>query len=298
MTEKVLITGISGMLGKALYKILYQTNKYTLYGVSRKEGFTLPGVEMIYGNLSSKDVLKKITNIKFYSIIHCSAEVNVTLCELNQNLAYQSNVESTKNVFLLLNAEKKIYISTDAVFDGQYGDYSEESLVNPLNYYAKTKLEGENIIKESCKKFYIIRTNIYGFNMPKRNSLFEWAYSELEKGKKINGFSNMYFNPLYVSQLALCIESIVSSKIEFGIYNISANEYLSKYDFLINIANMFSFPKELIIKKEIDQNEFKAIRALNSTLNNTKFKAVSHNLDFSIANGISMLAKDFNKLET
>ncbi len=297
MMEKILITGISGMLGKAMYQILNQSNKYTLYGVSRKEGFTLPGVEMIYGDLSSQEFTKKLNNIKFHSIIHCSAEVNVSLCETNHIQADKSNIESTKNVFLLLNSEKKIYISTDAVFDGQNGDYSEDSFVNPLNYYAKTKFQGENIVRELCNNFYIIRTNIYGFNTPMRNSLFEWAYTELSKGEKINGFSNMYFNPLYVSQLAKCIESIVSSKIEYGTYNISADEYLSKYDFLICIANAFGFSKELIIKKEFDQNEFKAVRALNSTLKNSKFKEVLHNFDFSIANGLLMLKSDFNKLE-
>lgn len=282
------------MLGKAVYRHFNQMEGYKIFGVSRNADFVLPNVEMLYGNLASEEFLKSINPIVFEAIIHCSAEVNVNLCETNKELAFESNVMATKNLFSILNSKKYIYISTDAVFDGQQGNYKETSQVKTLNYYAKTKLLGENEVKETVANHYILRTNIYGFSNPMKKSLFEWAYSELRQHKSINGFSNMYFNPMYVGQLAKCIECFVSDEIPFGTYNVATDEKISKYDFLLKIANTFEFPLNAISEVTFNQADFVAPRALNTTLDNSKVKSVFSDFDFSIDTGFAMLKNDFS----
>lgn len=294
MTKNILITGISGMLGKAVYRHYNKIEGYKICGVSRNGDFVLPNVEMLYGNLASEEFLKSISPISFEAIIHCSAEVNVNLCETDKYLAFESNVKATKNLFSILKSKKYIYISTDAVFDGQQGSYSETSQVKTLNYYAETKLLGENEVKEMVENHYILRTNIYGFSNPMKKSLFEWAYSELGQHKGINGFSNMYFNPMYVGQLAKCIAGFVSNKIPFGTYNVAADEKISKYEFLLKIATAFEFPRNAISEVTFNQNDFAPPRALNTTLDNSKIKSVFSDFDFSIDTGFSMLKNDFS----
>lgn len=291
--KSVLITGISGMLGMAVYRHLKQLNSYKIYGISRNKNFKLEGAEILIGDLTSKDFLNSIQNQKFNAIIHCSAEVNVNLCEIDKKLAYRSNVYATELIFSLLDSDKYIYISTDAVFDGKVGNYIEDSLVNPLSYYAETKLLGEEVVKNIAINYYIIRTNIYGFNIPMKKSLFEWGYSELKDCNTINGFSNMYFNPMYVGQLAEIIEKIVASNIEYGIYNVATNEKISKYEFLLKIKKEFDFSKQNINRIEFNQNDFVAPRALNTTLDNSKIRIAIKDYDFSIDSGFSMLINDF-----
>lgn len=293
MIKNVLITGISGMLGMAVYYHFKQLNSYKIFGISRNTDFTLEGAEIIKGDLTSKEFLSSIQSLKFNSIIHCSAEVNVNLCETEKELAYKSNVSATELLFSILESDKYIYISTDSVFDGRVGKYVEDSFVNPLSYYAETKFLGEEVVKNNTINHYILRTNIYGFNIPMKKSLFEWGYSELKDGKTINGFSNMYFNPMYVGQLAEIIEKIVESDIEFGIYNVATNEKISKYDFLLKITEEFDFSKEDVNRIEFNQNDFVAPRALNTTLDNSKIRMAFKDFDFSIDSGFSMLKNDF-----
>lgn len=292
MKRNILITGISGMLGKAVYLRLANLDNSTLYGVSRQKSYLLPNVKMFFGDLSSPDFVETIADVSFDSIIHCSAEVDVNLCETDRDLAFNSNVKATTNIFSLLSSKRFIYISTDAVFDGEEGNYLETSNINPLNYYAETKVLGEKEVKKFVDNYYILRTNIYGFNNPMKNSLFEWGYSEISSKKSINGFSNMFFNPMYVGQLANLIERIVKDQIEFGTYNIGASDKVSKYDFLSRISSEFNFSSDTVIPIEFDQKKFIAKRALNTTLNISKIQSVFKDFDFSINTGFSMLKKD------
>lgn len=296
MTKNILISGITGMLGKAVYRYFSQFDQYKLYGISRQSDYIIPGVTMFYGDLSSEEFVSSFSCVLFDSIVHCSAEVNVNLCEIDRDHAFKSNVTATKNLFSILKANKKIYISTDSIFDGDVGNYFESSSLHPLNYYAKTKLLGEDIVKDVSRNHYILRTNIYGFNFPMKKSLFEWAFLELKDGKSINGFNNMYFNPMYVGQLAMIIEKIVSSTIEFGIYNVASSDRISKFDFLTKIVEKFDFPLNSVNSVKFNQNDFIAKRALDTTLNNSKIVSVFKEFDFSIDAGISMLVDDYKNL--
>ncbi len=296
MKKKVLITGISGMLGRAIYKTLnIRSGEYEIYGVSRNHTFQLENALMFYGDLCNDEFVKNITPYAYDIIFHCSAEVNVNICELEREHAYKSNVKGTQNIASLLKYKQLFYISTDSVFDGKIGNYTEVMETNPVNYYAETKLIGErtlNEIRQVGAKYFIIRTNIYGFNNQLKNSLFEWAFKELDKGNKISGYANMYFNPLYVGQLASLLEKMSGLKIESGIYNVGSNSFISKYEFLSKVVDTFKFDGRLLIK-EIYENKVGADRPLNTTLNISKIKREMENFDFSLSYGLELLKNDF-----
>jgi dTDP-4-dehydrorhamnose reductase len=295
MKKNILITGISGMLGNSVYKYFVQNKDNKIFGVSRNPDYALPKVEMLHGDLASDEFIESLEEFSFDYIIHCSAEVNVNLCETDKNLAYMSNVTSTKNLFSKIKSKKYLYISTDSVFDGQSGNYDEDSVTNPLNYYATTKLLGEDAVKDAVDNYYILRTNIFGFKKPLKKSLFEWAYTELTEGNTINGFNNMYFNPMYVGQIAQFINEILISDASYGTYNVGVNEKISKYEFLIKIAQNFNFSSDKINKKEFNPNDFVAPRALNTTLNNSKAKLFIKDFDYSLDSSFLMLKEDFKQ---
>jgi len=286
MKKKILITGITGMLGTSLYKFFKNLNQYELYGISRNSCVTLPDVIFIK--------LIEIENVKFNFdvVIHCAAEVNVNLCENEKSLAYESNVELTQTVFSRINSNKYFYISTDSVFDGKDYNYTEKALTNPVNFYAETKRLGEEKVKEATNNYYIIRTNIYGFCDPMKNSLFEWGFKELKNNHIINGYVNMYFNPMFVGQLSLLIYNMIFENIEFGIYHVGVDQKISKFEFLEKISDNFDFNSNLILPTEYFQDDFSINRPLNTTLDNSKIKLLLPNFDFSIDLGFEMVKSE------
>ena len=206
--KRILITGSNGMLGKELIKILDE--KFELYGIDRESNKTIKNQFNI--DLTDSDkVVEIIGKIKPYVIIHTAALINLDFCENNQKDTDLINIQVSGLLSSL--CDKIIFISTDSVFDGMVGNYFEESPKNPINYYAFSKSEAEELIMKNNKNAVIIRTNIYGSNSSSGNSLFEWAYKELSQGRTIKGFNDLIFNPVYTGQLADAILNLIEKRI-------------------------------------------------------------------------------------
>lgn len=286
------------MLGGAVFKFLNSKGNFFIYGVTRQANFDLENVNIIRMDLASDDY-SKLDAIEFDAIVHCSAETDVNRCEENNLLAFESNVKATQALYSNLKFKKFIYISTDSIFDGVTGNYLEDSEPGPLNYYAWSKLEGEKSISENSFDrggAFILRTNMYGFVEPMKRSLFEWAINELKRHNSVTGFTNVIFNPLYVSQIAEVVWLILTRQISPGVYNVSSDTKLSKYDFLLAIAEKFGYSRDLILPTPIDLQVSGVRRALNTTLDNRKLKNVFPSLNLTIDSGIDLLYKDYEIL--
>ena len=134
--------------------------------------------------------------------------INVEECEKEPNKAYKINSDATR--YLCKVAKQNdiffIYISTDAVFDGNQNNlFSEEDKPNPLNIYGKTKLHGEKYVQEMLTNYLIIRTNIFGWNIQNKISFAEWVYKSLISKKNIKMFYDIYFTPIYVKNFAFIL---------------------------------------------------------------------------------------------
>ena len=144
---KSLITGGSGILGTELKKLFPDS----LYPAHLEMDIT--NQEMVFDYFSKNE---------FDIIIHAAAMTNVRQCESEKNLAWKTNVDGTKNLVDATNHFKPnckfIYVSTACVFDGHVGMYKENSIPDPENFYALTKLIGEQQMK-NLKNYLIIRTN-------------------------------------------------------------------------------------------------------------------------------------------
>ena len=289
---RVLITGSSGMLGKDVF-VRFSKAGFRVFGVDQVKSLLLPEESQIIGDITDNEfvslVLKKVNP---HIIIHCAAIVNLNACEENHDLAFSLHVEATKNLAQYkAGGTKVIYISTDSVFDGKKGNYAETDMPNPLNYYAKSKLEGENAAKLN-PNYIVVRTNIFGFNIPLRNSLAEWAIKNFESSNNISGFDDVIFNAIYTKHLAGILVEAVNLDIK-GTINIASGDYVSKYDFLQYMACKFKFAKEKIGKTLMKDLDFEITRPLNTTLNINKAKKY-----FSIPSifeGIDQLYIDYTK---
>ena len=159
-----------------------------------------------------------------------------------------------------------IHLSSDYIFDGANGPYSEDAKPNPLGYYGRTKLAGENSIRVSGVKFTIIRSNVlYGSAKYGRPDFVKWVVNSLKAGETIRIVTDQINNPTYVDNIVSAINSIIEFKKE-GVYNIAGKEFLNRYEFTLKIADFFELNKELIkpiLTKELNQP---ALRPLKSGL--------------------------------
>ena len=195
MKKKILLTGHTGMLGREIVRKFKDKSSYQLIGLSRKKS-TLMEIEQVECDLyKTEKLLHVIEKLQPDIIIHAAGLVSLKTCEVSPYLADAIHVEATHILASYRpNKTKFIYISTDSVFDGKTGNYKETDLTKPLNYYSKSKLEGEKVAVQSNSKAVVFRANIYGVHSPSGNSLLEWALNELKRKNKITGFSDVFFN--------------------------------------------------------------------------------------------------------
>jgi len=247
------------------------------YILEKLEFNQIPAEGTNYQNISNsikldatniEEVEKYLISVKPQTVINCVGIGNVDFLEKNPNVAFKINSDSAKNIAKICNKLRirMIHISTDSVFDGQKGMYKENDPVNPLNVYAKSKALAETHVQDNSENFVIVRTNFYGFD--KKNKWFlNWVINSLSAGKKIIGFSDIFFNPLDVSNLSDFLVELTESKYE-GILHLGSNDFLSKYGFIINVATIFEFDKNLI-ERGNSSTTLIAKRPKNTTLDNT-----------------------------
>jgi dTDP-4-dehydrorhamnose reductase len=279
--NKIIISGATGMLGQALLREIEKKSIYKVYCYSRFK-------ENIFGNFQFL-TSSELQNHEFYAFFHCAAEVNVDLCEKDFNHAVRSNHDYVKLLFENIKAKYNFYISTDSVYEGTNGYYKEIDYPKPINNYSLSKLMGEDIAKIITPNLYIIRTNIFGLNSKNKSSLFEWAIRELSNGNLIQGFEDIFFNPISVNHLSLILLLMLKEEVDFGIYNIGSDFGISKYEFLIKTAKLISANPDLVKPSKFLRKFEMANRPKNTIMNCDKIKQKLVNLDLSLQTSFDLL---------
>lgn len=262
---KILITGSGGFLGKNLYALL-KNNNFQVIGISINPGGF---VDHVIDLTQKEDVFNIIKKTDPDVIIHCAALTNVELCETDQKQAYLNNVEATKNIcegIITTNKNcKMIYISSDYVYDGKSGNYTEVSLVNPISYYATTKLLSEKEVEKLSNHLILRTTVIFGYDHNGFNFFMQMLNAQKEK-RTMKIPIDQINNPTYIHLLTEIILKNIKSNLK-GIYLATGPQSISRFDFANIICNKFNFNKNLItgiITSDLGQ---KAKRPLNcSTL--------------------------------
>ena len=159
--KKILVTGCNGQLGRAIRK------EYAASDVEFINTDVVEGEGVVSLDITDVDaVLKLVRAEKPDVIINCAAHTNVDKCEEQWDLAYKINAIGPRNLSIAATEAdaKMIHVSTDYVFEGNgTRPYTEFDAPNPVSAYGKTKLEGENFVKEFAKKYFILRTAwLYG----------------------------------------------------------------------------------------------------------------------------------------
>jgi len=270
--SNILITGGSGLLAVNWAIQLRKEHKVTLGLHNRK--IQILGVEAIFLNLEIIDEIRKVlVKSSIDIVIHTAALSNIELCESNPLLAKHVNVQLTSNIAFAayLHGAKLVHISTDHLFDGLLSMRSENDKTNPLNNYAKTKLQSEEIVTMVCPEALIIRTNFYGWGTSYRRSFSDEIICSLKNRKEIHLFDDVYYTPILINLLVDLVHNLLK-KAASGIFNIVGDERLSKYEFGIKLAEEFCLNTKLICSTQLIKREDLVRRPLDMSLDNNKVK--------------------------
>lgn len=250
--KKVLITGSNGLLGQKLITLYKQVNGVELIATSRgknrypdEKGYTYQSLDVT----NEEEVHKVILNHTPDTIIHTAAMTNVDACESDKLGAESLNVDA---VLYLVEAANKIsshfiHLSTDFIFDGTSGPYTETDKPEPLSYYGETKLAAENIIQNQGNKWSIARTIlVYGIvHDMSRSNIVLWAKEALEKGQAVNVVNDQFRSPTLAEDLATGCRLIEQQEAK-GIYNISGKDQMSIVEIVERVADYFGLDKTII----------------------------------------------------
>ena len=250
---KIFVTGANGFIGYYLVQQLLEKDIEVI--ATGKGPCRLPfeNVNFTYCEMDFTDpfsvhdvFLKYQPNI----VIHNGAMGKPDDCELNQWQAYTTNVEGT--VTLLNNAAEYksffVFISTDFIFDGVKGNYTETDTPNPVNFYGKTKLEAEEAVQEYHHDWAIVRTVlVYGKSYSGRGNILSIVKDKLEKGEEYKVFDDQVRTPTYVEDFAAGIVSVIKKRAK-GIFHLSGTDVLTPFRMACMMADHLDLDKSLIKK--------------------------------------------------
>lgn len=239
---KILITGSNGLLGQ---KIVQQCIRHSIDFCATSKGSNrnpdCPDDVYVEMDITSEESVSNVLDrYRPTHVIHTAAMTNVDQCELQPVACKKMNTEAVGIVFRASKALKAHFqlLSTDFVFDGLKGDYTEDDVVNPLSEYAKSKVDAEQILlSDAYKNWSIARTIIvYGEGHHlSRSNIVLWAVEALRKGDPLNIVDDQFRAPTWADDLAWgCLQ--ICRKNEIGIFHLSGPETMSIYDLVCRIA--------------------------------------------------------------
>jgi len=290
---RILMTGASGLLGSKLTQILVEREHEVYSGYH--EHRPLYGTPIKF-NVSIKNEVEKAFKISQPDVvIHAAALTNVDKCELEKELAWKINVNGTQNIAQFSKKYNSflIYISTDYVFDGLKGLYSEEDEPNPINYYGLTKLKGEEEIQNTLEDYCIARASVIYGSRPATGKInfVLWIIEKLRREEKIKIVTDQWNSPTLNTNLTEMLYEIIERRLT-GIYHLSGATRINRYDFAKLIAKTFNLDESLIEPTSSDELLWKAKRPRDSSLNTNKAFRTLKNKPLTIEKALKRLKEE------
>ena len=271
MSKKILITGASGQLGNSVLNQLY--GKYVLLAtdININKFNTLKIPFTVLDITDFEQIKSTLSNFNPDVIINLAAFTDVDECELNSDKAYLLNTKSVEMLSDNFDGQF-IQISTDYIFDGHNGPYSENDNTNPLSIYGKTKLEAEKILQDFGKNWCILRTNVlFDYYNGTEASFIKWVIDSLKLNKSIKVVDDQWNNPTWTQSLAEIIELVINKNVK-SLYNYGGANYQNRFEFAQIVADVFNLDKSLISPISTDSLKQAAPRPLKGGLKTGKIE--------------------------
>lgn len=278
---KVLVTGVGGQLG---HDVVNELIKRGLEAIGSdlapeysgvKDGSSVESAEYVSLNITDKEAVEKtISSLSPDAIIHCAAwtAVDDAEDEDKRDIVFSVNSEGTRNIAIAAKqvGAKMMYISTDYVFNGQ-GEtpWNEDSAdFEPLNVYGESKLLGENAVRETLDRYFIVRIAwVFGKNGK------NFVKTMLNVGKKydtVRVVSDQIGTPTYTLDLSRLLVDMIETE-KYGAYHATGEGgFISWFDFTKEIFKIAGYDTNVLPVTTEEYGVSKAKRPFNSRLSKKK----------------------------
>lgn len=251
-STKIILFGSSGMVGSRIVEMLSETLDIVM-PLRRDVDLT-----------KDFEIEKFLDNNRADYIIYAAGVTRQDQAEDEKELALRLNASVPKLIAHIAskNSIPLIYFSTDAVFDGKMSErpYLEEDHINPVNYYGLTKAYGEEAVATNSSRNLILRLiSVYSAHYEKKVDFARRALSKILNQETHEGITDLYFNPTYSDDIITSVKSAINKKAT-GIYHIGSCDVISNYEFMVNMADIFSVDKNLV-KPVLFKDFFKESKA-------------------------------------
>jgi dTDP-4-dehydrorhamnose reductase len=266
--ESLLVIGASGLLGQHL--ILRGKDYYErILGTYCRNPFKMEDVEALKLDIvSEQEVFGLFDETIPDSAIIASALTGVDYCEEHPEEATALNEEGPLNIAKACreHGTKLLYVSTDYVFGGEGGDYTEDDEPNPISIYGKTKLGGERAVLDTAPDSLVARVCVlYGWNrLTAKTNFVTWVLDRIEADNPVELFQDQTITPTYADEL---IKKQVS-----GVFHASGSQAVSRYDMGRLVAGTFGLNGEMVVPIPMSDAGLAARRPSDSSLNVEKIE--------------------------
>lgn len=290
---KILITGGTGLLGKALIETV--DSNYEIVATYLGNYAVEDTHQVKYTKLDTRDKAGYeylCRDFKPKVVIHTASIGSPDYAEKNKELTWEVNVRGTQNILSICERSdaKFLYISSNGIYDGNKAPYGEEDEAKPINYYGQTKLEGERIVQKAKIPYAIIRPILmYGWpHSFERDNIVTFALSKLEQCEVVNAYDDVYLNPLFNRSCAEAIWKIVKEE-KYNVFNIAGAERVTIYKLIQEVANVFKLNRDLI--KPVQQGFFNELvkRPSDTSYKTEKMEKALGIKPLSLKEGLSIM---------
>ena len=234
---KILITGISGMLGVDLYQALRE--EYEVTGLDRRDFPSSPYPSVDRTDIIDLEAVKELFfRLTPNFVIHAAAYTDVDGCEKDADKAYKVNALGTRNIALACQKLDipLLYMSTDFVFGGdKKTPYDESDEPAPINIYGRSKLAGENYIQSLLSRYFIVRSSwLYG---PWGKNFVTTILKLAREKSVLKVVDDQVGSPTYTKDLSQQIKRLVATGL-YGTYHITNSGRCSWYEFTREILKL------------------------------------------------------------
>lgn len=231
---RILVTGAAGRLGREIIRVFAVEHEVFPFDA---EGCTLPRFRIEPLDIVDRSAVEAcVSGVGADLVIHAAAHTDVDGCEADPDAAFRVNAIGTWNVAAACAEENVpvVYVSTDFVFDGEKGEpYTEFDQPNPISAYGRSKYAGERIVRNLCRRHFVVRTawlySVTGKSFPA--AILETAMA----GKPLKVVTDQVGSPTYDPDLAYGIyRLVIGPKRElsnmFGTYHVVNQGYCSRWE--------------------------------------------------------------------
>lgn len=272
-SPRILITGLNGLIGWNLFRWINRF--YDTFGTYRKFHPDFIFERCFHLNPDNDaDLEKKLDVVRPDYVIHSWAMCDLDLCEEMPLMASNVNVRGTQ---VLLSAvsrsrtiQKFVYISTDHVFSGEKGGYTEEDIPEPKHVYGRTKLEAEKLVLKSGVPNLIVRPGlVIGESLQRKKGPKDFLFHRIRSRKPIHYFTDEWRSPILAEDLARQVLNLTLGP-ESGTIHVAGPRVCSRYELAFELAHSHGLSTDFIHPRLRVQDRWAHIRPRDISLKSVK----------------------------